>query len=183
MLKEALQDYTQSVYVRTKRSTQTYKATSTYVIRNLTRLVEEYSNTTNDEQTQRLIRDDVDKLLRRYHQYCIKENIGAHYYEIGLEGNGIFEHMIPVATIVDLLIKKKITTHQACNMPTCRLSNLSDQALKDAGWNSKTPDVYNFWKRYEYSLPDIDNAFETHEGIAVNTNMTLDQHFNLWGDR
>ena len=69
MLKEALQDYTQSVYVRTKRSTQTYKATSTYVIRNLTRLVEEYSNTTNDEQTQRLIRDDVDKLLRRYHQY------------------------------------------------------------------------------------------------------------------
>ena len=43
--------------------------------------------------------------------------------------------------------------------------------------------MYNFWKRYEYSLPDIDNAFETHEGIAVNTNMTLDQHFNLWGDR
>jgi hypothetical protein len=105
MLKEALHDYTQSVYVRTKRSTQTYNATSKYVIKNLTRLVDEYSNTTNDEQTQRLIRDDVDKLLRRYHQYCIKENIGAHYYEVGLEGNGIFEHMIPVATIIDLLIK------------------------------------------------------------------------------
>ena len=50
-------------------------------------------------------------------------------------------------------------------MPTCKLSNSSDQALKDAGWNSKTPDVYNFWKRYEYSLQNIDNAFETHEGL------------------
>ena len=39
--------------------------------------------------------------------YCNrKENIGV-YVEVGLEGNGIFEHMIPVATIVDLLIKKK----------------------------------------------------------------------------
>jgi hypothetical protein len=66
---------------------------------------------------------------------------------------------------------------------TCSLSNLSDQALKDAGWNSKTPDVYNFWKRYEYSLQNIENAFETHEGMPVDTSMTLDQHFNLWGTR
>jgi|TARA_B110000908_G_scaffold170304_1_gene229488 hypothetical protein len=182
MLKEALEDYTQSVYVKTKRSKQTYEATASYVIRNLTRLVDEYVTTKNDEQTYRLIRDDMDKLLRRYHQYCIKENIGAHYYEVGLEGNGIFEHMIPVATIVDLLIKQKITTHQACNMPTCRLSYMSDQALKDAGWNSKTPDVYNFWTRYEYSFTVDHATFETHEGMPVNINMTLDQHFNMWAD-
>jgi len=176
MLKEALENFTQPVYVRTKRSTESYATTAAYVTENLRRLVELYRTTKNDEQTYRLIRDDIDNSLRRYHQYCIKENIGAHYFERGLEGNGIFEHMVPASTIRDMLIAQVITPEQACNMPTCRLSKANDDKLREAGWASKTPDIYNFWKRYEYSF-DTENLFETYDGIEVDLNMTLDDHF------
>lgn len=176
MLKEALEQFAQPVYVRTKRSIESYAATAAYVTASLDRLVELYRNTKNDEQTYRLIRDDIDNALRRYHQYCIKENFGAHYVERGLEGNGIFEHMVPASTIRDLLIAQVITPKQACNMPTCRLSVEKDVKLREAGWASKTPDIYCFWKRYEYSF-DTDGVFETHDGVAVNTAMTLDDHF------
>lgn len=176
MLQEALENFAQPVYTRTKRSPESYAATAAYVTANLERLVDLYRNTKNDEQTYRLIRDDIDNALRRYHQYCIKENIGAHYVERGLEGNGIFEHMVPASTIRDLLIARVITSEQACNMPTCKLSKDKDDTLREAGWASKTPDIYNFWKRYEYSF-DVDGVFTTYDGVRVNTNMTLDDHF------
>jgi hypothetical protein len=48
--------------------------------------------------------------------------------------------------------------------------------LREAGWASKTPDIYNFWKRYEYSFETKD-LFETYDGVNVNTAMTLDEHF------
>jgi len=176
MLRENLQNFNAPVYTKTKRSTESYAATAVYVTENLERLVNLYRTTKNDEQTYRLIRDDIDNALRRYHQYCIKENFGAHYIEHGLEGNGIFEHMVPASRIRDLLIAKIITPYQACNMPTCRLSKERDNKLREAGWASKTPDIYNFWKRYEYSFDCVD-LFVTHDGVQVNTRMTLDDHF------
>ena len=176
MLQEALENFAQPVYTRTKRSPESYAATAAYVTANLERLVDLYRNTKNDEQTYRLIRDDIDNALRRYHQYCIKENIDAHYVERGLEGNGIFEHMVPASTIRDLLIARTITPEQACNMPTCRLSKDKDDALREAGWASKTLDIYNFWKRYKDSF-DVEGVFVTYDGVQVNTDMTLDDHF------
>lgn len=177
MLKESLQNFIVPVYTKTKRSPESYTATAVYVTANLERLVNLYRTTRNDEQTYRLIRDDIDNALRRYHQYCIKENFGAHYIERGLEGNGIFEHMIPASRIRDLLLSRVITPEQACNMPTCRLSKERDDKLREAGWASKTPDIYNFWKRYTYSF-DCTNVFVTYDGIEVDTNMTLEDHFN-----
>ena len=181
MLREALENFTAPVYTKTKRSTESYAATAAYVTANLKRLVELYRGTKNDEQTYRLIHDDIDNALRRYHQYCIKENFGAHYIERGLEGNGIFEHMVPASRIRDLLLAEVITPVQACNMPTCRLSKERDDKLREAGWASKTPDIYNFWKRYEYSF-DIVDVFTTWDDQLVNTNMTLDDHFNMFLD-
>jgi hypothetical protein len=182
MLREALENFTAPVYTKTKRSTESYAATAAYVTANLKRLVELYRGTKNDEQTYRLIRDDIDNALRRYHQYCIKENFGAHYIERGLEGNGIFEHMVPASRIRDLLLAEVITPVQACNMPTCRLSKERDDKLREAGWASKTPDIYNFWKRYEYSF-DIVDVFTTWDDQLVNTNMTLDDHFDMFLDQ
>lgn len=176
MLQEALDIFCQPVYVRTKRNLESYAATATYVTANLERLVNLYRNTKNDEQTYRLIRDDMDNALRRYHGYCIKENIGAHYIERGLEGNGIFEHMVPNSTVRDLLIAGVLTPTQACNMPTCKISKAKDDLLREKGWVSRTPDIYNFWKRYKYCFETLD-VFETHDGVVVNTNMTLDDHF------
>ena len=57
----------------------------------------------------------------------------------------------------------------------------NDQLLKDAGWNSKTPDIFNFWERYRYSF-NTDNLFETYDGTAILTSeWTLDNHFDYFG--
>lgn len=178
MLRESIENFRAPVYVRTKRNQESYAATAAYVTANLERLVELYRTTKNNEQTYRLIRDDIDNALRRYHQYCIKENFGAHYIEVGLEGNGIFEHMIPASRIRDLLIAQVITAEQACNSPTCRLSKEKDNLLRENGWASKTPDSYNFWKRYQYCF-ETTGAFVTHDGVVVDTNMTLEDHFKI----
>mgnify|MGYP000438520297 CR=1 FL=1 len=174
---ERLEGFRTPKYTRVKRGTESYEATARYVVSNLERLVDLYDKTRNDEQTARLIRDDVDNALRRYHQYCIKENIGAHYFEKGVEGNGIFEHMIPASRIRDLLLLGRITAAEACNAPTCRLSISSDQLLKDNGWNSDTPDLYDFWKRYRLCF-DTKGCFETHDGVIIDTeSWTLDKHY------
>jgi hypothetical protein len=179
MLKESIERFREPVYVRTKRNLESYAATAAYVTANLNRLVELYKNTKNNEQTARLIRDDIDNALRRYHGYCIKENIGAHYIEVGLEGNGIFEHMIPNSTVRDLLIAGVISSSQACNMPTARISVAKDALLREKGWASRTPNIYNFWQRYQYCF-DTKDQFLTHDGNTVNTSMTLDDHFSLF---
>jgi len=179
MLKESIERFREPVYVRTKRNLESYAATAAYVTANLNRLVELYKNTKNNEQTARLIRDDIDNALRRYHGYCIKENIGAHYIEVGLEGNGIFEHMIPNSTVRDLLIAGVVSPAQACNMPTARISVAKDALLREKGWASRTPNIYNFWQRYQYCF-DTKDQFLTHDGNTVNTNMTLDDHFSLF---
>lgn len=183
-LQEAFQQWREPVHVRVKRSEETYRATEQYVIGNLARLVELYNSVRNDEQTLRLIRDDIDNALRRYHGYCIKEKIGAHYIQRSVDrtdsSTWIFEHMIPNSTVRELLIAGLISPEQACNMPTCLLSREDDQTLKDKGWNSKTPDKYLFWKRYEYCFP-VTGCFETWDGTEVSADQTLDQHFEYFG--
>ena len=181
-LLERLEGFRTPKYSRVQRSDETYRATARYVTANLERLIELYDATRNDEQTSRLIRDDVDNALRRYHQYCIKERIGAHYVELAIEGNGIFEHMIPASRIRDLLLLGRITAHEACNAPTCKLSVASDQLLKDRGWNSDTPSLVDFWKRYRLCFP-TQGRFETHDGTAVDTETwTLESHYRYFSD-
>jgi hypothetical protein len=84
--------------------------------------------------------------------------------------------MVPNSTVRDLLLNGVITPTQACNMPTARISVAKDTLLREKGWASRTPDIYNFWKRYEYCF-DVTNLFETYDGILVNPAMTLDDHF------
>ena len=118
MLKETIENFREPVYVRVQRSAETYRATADYVQSNLARLAELYRMTENNQQTLRLIRDDIDNALRRYHGYCIKENITAHYIDPDVEDNGIFEHMIPASTVRDMLLHSVISPAQACNPPT-----------------------------------------------------------------
>lgn len=177
-LQESIENFRQPVYVRTRRSPETYAATAKYVVRRLNELCNEYDATRNDQQTARLIRDDVDNALRRYHEYCIKQNIGAHYIDQHCEDNGIFEHIVPNRLVRDMLLHDVITPEQACNMPTCRLSGDKDVLLREAGWTSRTPDIYNFWTRYTNCFP-VDGVFVTHDGVEVSSAMTLDQHFDM----
>lgn len=177
-LKERLSEFTAPRYKRVKRNAESYEATKEYIVGNLQYLVELYkTKARNNEQAARLIRDDVDNALRRYHQYCIKENFGAHYVEKGIAGNGIFEHMIPASRIRDLLLLGRITPDEACNAPTCKLSKPSDDLLREKGWASNTPDLVNFWKRYQMCF-ETANRFTTHDGTLVDTETwTLENHY------
>lgn len=178
-LQQVLESFREPVYVRVKRSSDTYQATANYVQNNLIRLTKLYRATKNDQQTLRLIRDDIDNSLRRYHDYCIKQNFGAHYIDPECTDAGIFEHIIPASTIRDLLLHNAITAQQACNMPTCRLSKHKDDLLREAGWSSKTPNIYHFWKRYEYCFDITD--FTTYDGVLVNAqNWDLNKHFEYF---
>jgi hypothetical protein len=180
MLKESIDKFVPPVYSRVDRTSDTYKTVARYCATNLDRLVAEYKTVTNDRQLMREIRNDIDYYLRRYHKYCIEERDGikAHYYEIGADDDCDFEHLIPAARIRDLMLSGSITTEQGLNAPTVRLSRDKHVALKDAGWASKTPNMWTPFKRYS-------NVFEatytTYDGTEINTETwTLEQHFNYF---
>jgi hypothetical protein len=180
MLKESLQQFTAPVYGKTKRTAETYKTVADYCKRNLERLVAEYHAVKNDQQLLREIRNDIDTYLRRYHEYCIKQrdSMAAHYHEQNADAETDFEHLIPAARIRDLLLANTITTVQALNAPTVRLSRVKHMMLKDAGWASHTPDMWMPFRRYSQVF---DAVFETHDGTRVDPeSWTLEQHFNYF---
>ena len=179
MLKENLDSFIQPVYPKTRRSFDTYDSLKKRCTVKITELAEEYRTIEHNLQALREVRNEIDYYLRRYHNYAIKENIGAHYVEVGLEGNGIFEHMIPASTVRDMLLHSVISPAQACNPPTCKLSKEKDVLLRQAGWASRTPDIYNFWTRYSICF-DVSN-FTTYDGTEIDpTQWNLDKHFEYF---
>ncbi len=180
MLKESLNQFTAPVYGKTRRTAETYQTVASYCTRNLTRLVAEYNAVQNDQQLLREIRNDIDYYLRRYHEYCIKQRDGmkAHYHEIGADDKCDFEHLIPASRIRDLLLSNTISTVQALNAPTVKLSRIKHELLKDAGWASATPDMWLPFQRYCQAFTA---KFETHDGTAIDQNTwTLAQHFDYF---
>ena len=180
MLKESLDQFVAPVYGKTKRSTDTYKTVADYCRCNLVRLVAEYHAVQNDQQLLREIRNDIDKYLRRYHEYCIQERDGmeAHYHEVGADEECDFEHLIPAARIRDLLLASSITIEQALNAPTVRLSRVKHHSLKEAGWSSKTPDMWLPFKRYNNVFAA---EYQTHDGTVIDPETwTLEKHYEYF---
>lgn len=180
MLKEALENFTPPVYGKTKRTAATYKTVAQHCSTHLNRLVGEYQTIKNDQQWLREVRNDIDYYLRRYHEYCIKQRDGmmAHYHEIDADDDTDFEHLIPAARIRDLLLAGVITTDQALNAPTVRLSRSKHHELKETGWASHTPDMWLPFLRYS----NVFKAnFETHDGTTIDPEIwTLEKHFDYF---
>lgn len=167
------------VYGRTPRNAESYRATYRYCSGRLDEILEIYRTSTNDQQTLRLVRDDMDNLLRRYHGYAIKENIGAHYREVGVDRDADFEHLIPAARVRDMMIAGVITIDEALNCPTVTLSRSKHHQLKEAGWASHTPDVWRPFQRYSQVFAA---EFVTYDGRAVDTGTwTLADHYQYFG--
>ena len=180
MLKENLDQFVPAVYGRTQRSAETYQTVANRCRRNLIRLVAEYNATVNNAQELREIRNEMDDALRRYHEYCIqqRDDMKAHYHEIGADDDCDFEHLIPAKILRDLLLSSVITIDQALNAPTVVLSRSKHMALKDAGWASKTPDMWLPFKRY---TEVFDATYQTHDGTAIDPlTWTLEKHYNYF---
>jgi hypothetical protein len=179
-LQESLEQFTAPVYGKTQRSPATYRTVATHCNNHLGRLVDEYRAVKNDQQLLREIRNDIDYYLRRYHEYCIKQrdNMGAHYHEVGADEDTDFEHLIPAARIRDLLLAGVITVEQALNTPTVKLSRAKHAQLKDAGWASHTPDMWLPFRRYTQVFAA---SFETHDGTTIDPETwTLEKHFDYF---
>lgn len=176
---ERVSGFAQKKPAPVKRGGASYDATYKFVKRGLKLCIWMYRRLKVEDQTARLIRDVMDFLLRRYHGYAIKENIGAHYYEKGLAHNAKteFEHVIPASVARDLLLFDRLTIDEALNIPTCRLSAAKHKQLNSTKLGSTTPDIYWFWKRYD----ELNIAVETHDGTAVDTKTwNLDQHYQYF---
>lgn len=180
MLKESLDNFIAPVYGRTQRTADTYQTVATHCSNHLSRLADEYRAVKNNQQLLREIRNDIDYYLRRYHEYCIKQrdNMGAHYHEVGADADTDFEHLIPASRVRDLLLADAISVTQALNAPTVKLSRAKHAELKDAGWASHTPDMWLPFRRYSQVFSA---QFETFDGHAIDPETwTLEQHFNYF---
>ncbi len=180
MLQESLQQFIAPVYGKTKRSSETYRTVANHCRQHLIRLVDDYRAVENNQQLLREIRNDMDYYLRRYHKYCIEErdNMGAHYAEIGADVDTDFEHLIPASRVRDLLLAQIITVEQALNAPTVKLSRAKHMALKDAGWASHTPDMWRPFRRYSQVF---EAKYQTHDGTMIDPETwTLQDHFDYF---
>jgi hypothetical protein len=178
-LMERVGGFAQKKPTPVKRGGASYDATQQFCRSEIERYIEMYQQLKVEDQTARLIRDMIDVLLRRYHGYSIKENIGAHYYETELpHGTKTeFEHIIPASVARDLLLFGRLTVDEALNIPTCRLSATNHRKLNSTKLGSTTPDIYQFWQRYQ----SLGIKVETHDGTAVDVaNWTLDNHYSYF---
>ena len=162
LLKESTQGYEPSTYGRIHRSGETYVATERFTRRVVTLALKLYRRIERLDQFARLLRDLMERALRRHHDYCIKERLGspgAHYRDARIqpgENRGlVFEHVIPVRYLLNMLIHDRIPIELAMNPPTCLLRKEQDTLLSKPvdkgglGMGDTTPCAYNFWRRYQ----------------------------------
>lgn len=151
---------------RVTRNGQAYVETNDYIRPELQRQLDLYNQLEQINQRARLIRDQIDNLIRRYHDYLIAGRYVAHYRQVGYrkkEGN-VFEHVIPLRTVRNMLLQGTITVDQALNAPTCILSPEKNALLGKLKLTKSTPNAWWFWQRYQ----QLDIEIETWDGEAVD---------------
>lgn len=180
MIKESLDRFIAPVYSKTVRTPATYKTVAGRCRSNLDRYLKEYREVKNDQQLLREIRNEMDTSIRRYHEYCIeqRDGMGAHYHEIGADNETDFEHLIPAKILRDMLLAEVITVDQVLNAPTVVLSRSKHKSLKEAGWASKTP---NLWLPFERYTNVFNSQYQTHDGRVIDPlTWTLEDHYNYF---
>ena len=167
-----------------KRTNQTYIETLDLATFEIERLVNLYrARDFCEDQTNRLYRDKMDHWLRRYQSYCIKQKIESHYNQCNVSlanKDCTFEHVIPAGQVVWMLIRKELTTAQALNVPTCRLSKQDDKNLTKKGLVKLNLEPYFPFRRYLQVNKTIEIETCNGEIIKDLSNYTLLQHFDLF---
>lgn len=189
MLTESIRKFQSPIYSSVSRNAEAYKTITRFRTKYLDQLREDYHQI--DETVEhnvgvlrREIRNDMEVFLRRYHKYCIEERLiepgntkGAHYVEVGAEETD-FEHMIPIRIIRDMYLFNEIDVAHALNAPTVLLSKEKHIRLKDAGWNSDTPDLWLPFTRYSSIFS---GEYETYDGTRIDpASWTLKNHYDYF---
>lgn len=177
-LQDRLTNFQTQIYHRVKRDRGTYADTLSITVSEITRLITLYHDG-GSRQHLRLLRDAIDHWLRRYHHYYIKGSIGTHYRSReAIRGRTIFEHVIPAKNLRDMLLTGTMSISEALNAPVCRITIEQDRILKQAGFASRTPDPWHFFRRYDvlrtYFYRVNDEAQLTIEEYS------LEDHYNFY---
>ena len=179
-LQKLVESFSPVSYSRVQRGEKSYQEDLTFTVSELERLVPMYKVQTTVDQTARRIRDSMDHHIRRYHDYAIKGSIGAHYREVGVDPKKcVFEHVIPLAKLRDMMLQGILTVPQALNAPTCLISVRNDEILREEGHVSSSPSYWHFFDRYAV----FDDArFTTYNGeeILDPHAWTLEKHFEYF---
>jgi hypothetical protein len=175
-LQALIEGYQPGNVPRVQRSGAAYEQTYQYFYGNVQLLIDRYRELEQHDQTARLIRDDIEHALRRYHEYCIQQNTGAHYLQEGLgrDQEVDFEHVIPARIVRDALISGRMTIDQAFNAPTCNLSREKHKVLDEQKLTKTTPCPFWFWRRYQ----NLGIKIKTRSGEVIDTETwNLDTHY------
>ena len=177
-LKTLVESFVKKTYKKVQRGDRSYRDTYKITVSELERLVDMYKDCIDEDQTARLIRDSIDHWIRRYHDYSIRGDIGAHYRQVGIEqGDTVFEHVIPANEIRDMLIEGKLTVKQALNAPTCLIKKADDVKLRKSGLSASSPSRWFFFRRYL----GLESVFTTYNGHSVDLDKwTLEDHYRLF---
>lgn len=189
MITEQIRDWRQPVYAPVARTNQAYRTIKQHRAQQLESLREKYHSIddTVEHDTaylRREIRNDMELLMRSYHKYNIEQRLrepgntkGAHYVEVGADSTD-FEHLIPMGIMRDMYLFGAITVDHVLNPPTVLLGKENHQRLKDAGWNSDTPDPWLPFRRYSQVLKA---TFETFDGLPIDPETwTLADHYQYF---
>jgi hypothetical protein len=178
--RQAFAEFQQTKYTKLKRTGESYVQTKEWAVRNITRCLNELNKSIKNDQAARLIRDEIDYYLKRYHDYCIKEQFGSHYREVGaLKKECDFEHVIPKAVARELMIYNVMTIDEALNLPTCLLRKENHRALNKTH-ASTTPDIWDFWARYRNDFAEIKIQTWNGKDVDIKT-WNLDSHYKHFG--
>lgn len=178
-LQTLMEDYRPGNVPRVQRSGAAYEQTYQYFYASIERLVNVYCQLEQHDQTARLVRDDIENAFRRYHEYCIKQNTGAHYQQEGLKRDEKvdFEHVIPARIVRDALISGRMTIDQALNAPTCALSREKHELLGKQKLTKSTPCPFWFWRRYQ----NLGVKIKSRNGELIDLNTwNLDTHYEYF---
>jgi len=176
--REGIAQFVQTKYTNVVRNGLSYDQTREWAHAGITRCLAEIKALPAQDQAARLKRDELESYLLRYHIYCIKQNIGAHYREVGAAKKDCdFEHVIPKAVARELMIYDLMTVDEALNLPTCLLRTKNHVKLNKKS-ASTTPDIWDFWARYRNTLKI---KIETHDGTPVDmTTWNLETHYEYF---
>ena len=177
-----------------KRNDKAYAGSLETATSELERLVDMYNNTVfEDDIRARFLRDDMEFWIRRYQKYAVQGKIKSHYHQRGVSLSAkdtIFEHVIPVGEVRDMLIDGTLTINQALNVPTCRVSRAGNAMLNAKGMHDGNKNPWNFFKRYKVGMATVDvkgntilPEFETYNGQVIQDldTWTLRDHYNFFG--
>lgn len=166
MLRERMEGFQDFVPARVQRNGQAYVETYEFVSTEIERYLAMYQALEQTNQTARLIRDQLDELIRRYHDYVIAGKIVAHYRQVGcrVKKGNVFEHVIPLRTVRNMLIQGVLTANQALNAPTCLITPRKNKVLAKHKLTKSTPNAWFFWQRYSV----LGMQIETYDGTAVD---------------